>query len=164
MLMVEAKSPGTYAAVALGMAAHAVVAPIGLDDWSDVRHLHWLAFQKLIGVYLEHGEAEAFKAVAASCAYSQDLRRASLIGARLDGHLAGTCGWKPADDAGASPRRTPIAPLLLRANSRKFSRLAAAIVTPWIAVTASAGLPPMGPSVTWAFAAARSWRPSASNT
>ena len=116
MLMVEAKSPGTYAAAALGVAAHAVVAPIGLDDWSDVRHLHWLAFQKLIGVYLEHGEAEAFKAVAASCAYSQDLRRADLIGARIDGHLAGTCGWKPADDAGASARLTGlfVSPLFTR--------------------------------------------------
>lgn len=87
-----------------GLGAFAVLAPIGLDDWSDVRHLHVQAFDKLVAANLDNSEAQAYKAVLTSFEYGEALQDANLVGAWIDGHLVGTCNWRPADDAGASAR------------------------------------------------------------
>lgn len=80
------------------------IAPVSLDDWSDVRHLHALTFEKLIASAIDAPGLEAFKATAASWEYMQDLQAAHLSGAYIDGFLAGTCGWLPADDTGSLAR------------------------------------------------------------
>ena len=85
-----------------------VLEPIGLDDGSDLRHLHTISFDRLIAGHLDGGELEAFKTMVASFEYSEDLHQDALIVARIDGYLAGSCGWRPSDDAGLSARMTSI--------------------------------------------------------
>lgn len=91
-----------------GIGARAVLTPIGLDDWSDLRNLHAVSFERLIAGHLDEGELEAFKALVASFEYSEDLRQDALIVARIDGYLTGSCAWRPSDDAGLSARVTAI--------------------------------------------------------
>ncbi len=80
------------------------IAPVGVDDWSDVRHLHALAFEKLIGTAIDERDLTAFKVAVASWDYTQDLLATHIAGAFVDGYLVGTCGWRPADDTGVLAR------------------------------------------------------------
>lgn len=84
------------------------VAPIGLDDWAAVRHVHALAFERLAGPYLDTDEIVAFKARVATPEYTEDLQSENLIGAWVEQELVGTAGWRPTDDAGTSARITSI--------------------------------------------------------
>lgn len=93
---------------AAGIAGNVVLAPIGLDDWSDLRGLHMASFERLIAPYAEESELDAFKTLVASFEYTQDLRKEALFVARIDGYLVGSCGWRPSDDAGLSARMTAI--------------------------------------------------------
>lgn len=86
------------------MSAHAIIAPVGLDDWSDVRHLHARAFDKLVAAHLDDNEAQACRDMLSSHEYGEALQHANLMGAWIDGYLVATCNWQPADDAGASAR------------------------------------------------------------
>ena len=84
------------------------IAPIGLDDWSDVRHLHALAFEKSIGFSTEERDRSAFKLAVSSWGYMKDLQAARLAGAFVDEYLVGTCGWLPSDDSGVMARVTSL--------------------------------------------------------
>ncbi len=78
--------------------------PIGLDGWADVRQLHALAFEKLVGAGIDARDVAAFKIAVTSWSYTQDIQAARLTGAFVDGYLVGTCGWLPADDTGVTAR------------------------------------------------------------
>ncbi len=82
--------------------------PIGIDDWAAVRYVHGVAFERLASPYLEPSEIELFKLRVASPEYVEDLMRENLSGAWVDHELAGTAGWQPASDSGATARITSI--------------------------------------------------------
>ncbi len=82
--------------------------PIGVDDWSRVRELHALSFDRLGATLLGDEHVTAFKELAASPEYTAMLEQEHLTGAWMDGFLAGTCGWVAADDMGNVARLTSL--------------------------------------------------------
>ena len=82
--------------------------PIGIDEWSEVRHVHAAALVRLTGAEpgtREHGACHAF---VYDPDYTDDLMDEDLWGIWLDGRLAGTAGWRPADDRGSAARITSV--------------------------------------------------------
>ena len=88
------------------IAQHAVIRPIGLDDWSAVRHLHVVALDRLADQMGAREASGGIKDHVASPEYTDTLWSANLSVALVDGHLVGTCGWVPGDDHGAAARIT----------------------------------------------------------
>ncbi|MFM9942419.1 MAG: GNAT family N-acetyltransferase [Hyphomicrobiaceae bacterium] len=84
------------------------LSPIGIDDWSAVRYVHRIAFERLVSPYLDPNEIELFQARISGPEYTEDLMRENLTGAWLDTELAGTAGWQPADDHGTTARITSV--------------------------------------------------------
>ncbi len=84
------------------------LSPIGIDDWSAVRYVHGVAFELLASPYLEPADIELFRARLATPDYTDELMQENLVGAWVDSELAGTAGWRPADDNGASARITSV--------------------------------------------------------
>ncbi len=84
------------------------LAPVGIDDWSAVRYVHGVAFERLASPYLEPNDIELFRARLASPEYTDDLMQENLFGAWIDTELAGTAGWRPADDHGTAARITSV--------------------------------------------------------
>lgn len=84
------------------------LAAIGIDDWAAVRYVHGIAFERLASPYLDPAEIELFKARIATPEYTDDLMRENLFGAWVDRELAGTAGWRPADDNGSVARITSV--------------------------------------------------------
>jgi GNAT superfamily N-acetyltransferase len=93
-----------------------VIGPVGIDDWSDVRHVHAFSLEKLAAVALDPDEFAAIREWIASPEYTEELQNENLAAAWLDRHMIGTCGWCPADDAGSSARITSlfVSPLFTR--------------------------------------------------
>jgi GNAT superfamily N-acetyltransferase len=90
------------------LGAHVALHPIGPDDWSSVRALHLSSFRNLVGGTLDTDITEAARVAFMMPEYTEDLMRENLWGAWLDGHLAGTCGWRPSDDSGLQARFTSL--------------------------------------------------------
>lgn len=90
------------------LAQAAVLGPAGLDDWADIRHLHRLAAEKLVGAFLEDSEAYALRVHVTAQDYAEDLHGQNLTIARLDTFLVGAAGWQPAEDNGKSARLTSV--------------------------------------------------------
>lgn len=84
------------------------IAPVGIDDWSLVRYVHKIAFEKLVAPWLDAERGPVFLERVASPDYVDDLMRENLAAAWFDGQLVGTCGWQPADDSGAVARVTSL--------------------------------------------------------
>lgn len=88
------------------------IARVGLDDWSNVRHLHVLSFSRLLEPSLSDGEAalQAFKACVDSPEHAQNLQAANLNAAWVDGYIVGTCGWLTGGggDSGTAARLTAV--------------------------------------------------------
>lgn len=104
--------PGRTARVIDGV----VLAPVGIDQWSDIRDIHRAAAEKLIAGYLEPEEISAFRDLVDAAEYSEQMAAENPVAAWLDGYMIGTCGWRPADDAGTSARLTSlfVHPLFIR--------------------------------------------------
>jgi putative acetyltransferase len=104
-----ASAPSTLAEIA-------VVRPAGLDDWSDIRQLHKSAFEALTGPLLDEEIVLAMQAYLSSTDYTEDLQAENVAVACVDGHIVGTCGWVPSDDAGQAARITAlyVDPLFVR--------------------------------------------------
>ena len=74
--------------------------PISLDDWSDVRYVHREAFRTVIAPRVSPRCVDEFMASLDTPAYVDRLMNSDLVGAWLDGQLAGTAGWLPTDPSG----------------------------------------------------------------
>lgn len=77
---------------------------IGIDDWSNVRYVHGTSFRTIIGPRASPRCVEAFMSRLDTPAYVDELSGADLVGAWLDGQLAGTAGWRPLDIGGRVAR------------------------------------------------------------
>jgi GNAT superfamily N-acetyltransferase len=88
------------------------IAPAGIDQMSDLRHLHALSARRLAAGMLSEAEIEAFASYIYTEAYSGRLTEVvqarRLLVARLDGALVASAGWTPANDAGAIARLTGV--------------------------------------------------------
>lgn len=77
---------------------------VGLDDHSDVRHLHATSIRSQSGGALSDTELAAFLAFVGSPAYSDSLLAQELHGAFVDGQLVGTASWYVNGDDGQTAR------------------------------------------------------------
>lgn len=84
------------------------LAPVGVDQMSNVRYIHASAFRVAAADQFSETEIEAFSQHVYSSAYadalSQAVRDKRLIGAWLDTELVGTAAWHPSDDTGTTAR------------------------------------------------------------
>ena len=86
------------------IAARVRIMPIGLDDWSAVRHLHAASIKRQVLPFLDADASVALSAIAESPEYTEDLQSLNLQAAWLDGHMVGTCGWTASSDLSTSAR------------------------------------------------------------
>jgi GNAT superfamily N-acetyltransferase len=74
--------------------ARLAVQPLGVDDFSALRHLHATSLRaQTVGV-LSEAEVTAFTRLVYSPAYTAILMKEELYGAWLDGELVGTASWQ----------------------------------------------------------------------
>jgi putative acetyltransferase len=81
---------------------------LGLDDHSDVRHLHARAMRAQSGDALTDAEIAAFLAFVGSPAYSDSLLAEEVWGGLIDGQLIGTASWHVNGDDGETARITSV--------------------------------------------------------
>jgi GNAT superfamily N-acetyltransferase len=81
-----------------------VVGPVGLDDFSSLRHLHARALSVRTVEVLSEEEIESFVGLVGSAAYSDILRKEEMYGAWFDGELVGTASWQGTSGTNASAR------------------------------------------------------------
>ncbi len=81
-----------------------VVGPLGLDDFSSVRHLHAKALSGQTLEVLSQEEIDAFLRLVGSPAYSDILVKEDVHGAWLDGELIGTASWQATMGANSTAR------------------------------------------------------------
>jgi len=74
--------------------ARLTLRPIGVDDYSAVRHLHTTSLRAQTHGVLSDAEVVAFVRLAYSPAYTVILMKEDVYGAWLDGELVGTVGWQ----------------------------------------------------------------------
>jgi putative acetyltransferase len=77
---------------------------IGLDDHSQVRHVHTRAMRAHSGDALSDAELAACLDFIGSAAYSDHLLVEEVHGAFVDGQLAGTASWLANSDDGKTAR------------------------------------------------------------
>ncbi len=80
------------------------IRPIGLDDVSDVRHVHCLAYRAFTGPTLAEDQVDAIVEFVRSPQYSDYLLGHGCVGAWIDNHLCGTAGWGPGNNLGVGAR------------------------------------------------------------
>jgi GNAT superfamily N-acetyltransferase len=115
--------------------------PLGIDDFSALRHLHATSLRShTIGV-LSDAEVEAFAKFVYSPAYTAILIKEEICGAWLDGELLGTVSWLANATNGLTVRigsifvrhprhgigRRLLAEVEARAHQGGFSRVAAGV-------------------------------------
>jgi len=81
-----------------------VIRLLGLDDHSNVRHLHARSMRSQSGDALSHSEIAAFLAFVGSPAYSDCLLAEEVHGAFVSGQLVGTASWHVNGDDGETAR------------------------------------------------------------
>jgi GNAT superfamily N-acetyltransferase len=81
-----------------------VIRQIGLDDHSNVRHLHARSMRAQSGDALSDAEIAAFLAFVASPGYSDCLLAEEVHGAFVGGQLVGTAAWHVNGDDGQAAR------------------------------------------------------------
>ena len=91
-----------------GIVNNAIVRAVGLDDWSAVRQLHSLSFNRLVGILFDETAAAAMKSHLETPEYTEELARQNLSIALVEGHVVGTCGWVASDDHGHAARITSL--------------------------------------------------------
>ena len=90
---------------AAGIALSAVaIRRVGLDDHSNVRHLHARSMRAQSGDALSDGEVAAFLAFVGSPAYSDSLLAEEVHGAFVGNQLVGTASWQVNGDDGQTAR------------------------------------------------------------
>jgi GNAT superfamily N-acetyltransferase len=81
---------------------------LGLDDHSNVRHLHGRSMRSQSGDALSDAEIAAFLAYVGSAAYSDNLLAEEVYGGFIDGQLIGTASWHVNGDDGETARITSV--------------------------------------------------------
>jgi hypothetical protein len=71
-----------------------VIRPIGLDDFSDVRHLHASVFVAEAGEVLSDEVLDGFRGFVYSPEYADLLMAHDVCGGWVDGELVGTAAWQ----------------------------------------------------------------------
>lgn len=71
---------------------------IGIDDLSDVRHLHVSAFNAIGGSIYTEEEVQAFHQHVNSNTYIDRILAAHAVGAWIEDRLVGTSSWCPVGD------------------------------------------------------------------
>jgi len=121
--------------------ARLALRPIGIDDYSAVRHLHTTSLRAQTYGVLSDAEVVAFVRLVYSPAYAAILMKEDVYGAWLDGELVGTVGWQANGGNGLIARigcifvrhqgygigRRLLAEVEGRAQQCGFSRLAAGV-------------------------------------
>ena len=74
--------------------ARLALRPIGVDDYSAVRHLHATSLRAQTHGVLSDAEVVAFVRLVYSPAYTDILMKEDVYGAWLDGELVGTVSWQ----------------------------------------------------------------------
>jgi GNAT superfamily N-acetyltransferase len=77
---------------------------LGVDDHSNVRHLHARSMRSQSGDALSDAEIAAFLAYVGSPAYSDSLLAEEVYGAFVDRQLVGTASWHVNGDDGETAR------------------------------------------------------------
>jgi GNAT superfamily N-acetyltransferase len=77
---------------------------LGLDDFSDLRHVHATALLAKTAGSLSEAEVRAFVGLVYSPAYSDLLLDQNLYGGWIEGQLVGTAAWSAGPDEGATVR------------------------------------------------------------
>lgn len=80
------------------------IRPIGLDDLSDVRHVHGLAYRALTGPALAEDQVDALVEFVRSPQYSDYLLGHGCVGAWIGNQLCGTAGWGPGTNIGVGAK------------------------------------------------------------
>ena len=79
-----------------------------IDHLSAIRYIHAQSLRAATLRWADAKAAEAYVELVYAPAYSIDIERAintgRCFGAMIDGRLVGTCGWSPAEEAGAAAR------------------------------------------------------------
>ena len=81
---------------------------IEIDQFSEVRHLHALAFRILTNGHHSTAQIHAFERMVYSQAYTHLLVGNDLWGVWLGRNLLATAGWSPAGDSGTTARITDV--------------------------------------------------------
>jgi len=76
----------------------AVKRPITVDDLSDVRHLHRIAFHRLADRRHAADLTDAYNAYLYLPAFASGVLNADIMGLWLDRALIATAGWEPTDE------------------------------------------------------------------
>lgn len=84
--------------------ASLAIKPVGLDDYSHVRHVHSTAMRLLAASHMAEAEIDIFLEHARSPDYSDRLMRLDLHAAWVGFDMVGTAAWTAADDTGGSAR------------------------------------------------------------
>lgn len=85
-----------------------ILAPVEVDDWSDVRSLHARSLARLATAALDPDQIAAFRSLAGDPDYMRIIETEHMTAARLDGQMIATAGWAPADDSGGAARITSV--------------------------------------------------------
>jgi len=81
---------------------------LGLDDHSNVRHLHARSMRSQSGDALSDAEIDAFLAFVGSPAYSDSLLAEEVWGGFVGGQLVATASWHVNGDDGETARITSV--------------------------------------------------------
>jgi GNAT superfamily N-acetyltransferase len=100
---------------------------LGVDDHSNVRHLHARSMRSQSGDALSDAEIAAFLAYVGSPAYSDSLLAEEAYGAFVDGQLIGTASWHVNGDDGETARIASVFVHPLFARLRIGGRLLAEV-------------------------------------
>lgn len=91
-----------------GIVENTIIRAAGLDDWSAIRQLHALSFNRLSGILFDETAAAAVKLHLETPEYTEELGRQHLAVALVEGYVVGTCGWVASDDHGHAARITSL--------------------------------------------------------
>lgn len=81
-----------------------VIAPIGLDHFSDLRNLHAAALREGASSVLSEDELAAMLALVQSHEYSDQVLQEETVGGWIDDELVGTASWHTNSDDGRGAR------------------------------------------------------------
>jgi GNAT superfamily N-acetyltransferase len=100
---------------------------LGIDDLSDIRHVHATALRVQEAEHLREEQCDALIDYVRSWAHSDIILESMTLGAFYEGRLCGTAGWKAAEGSLGTARITSVCVEPLFAGLGLGSRLLRAI-------------------------------------
>lgn len=80
------------------------IRPIGLDNFSELRRIHTLAYRSSLGSDLSEEQIDRLVEFINTAEYTQLVLQTECVGTWLDGRLCATASWMPGGSAGASAK------------------------------------------------------------